>query len=271
MRIKLNHDCKVPSTKPGTQQILSWMWSLVVIVSLKFSLLTAGVPSTKQTKIFSSNIWWAITEGTHSALLELVGRARAWTSFCKNLHFSEPSRLSKLLCLEQLKALSQSSQVIVMHNLKVISLGHERFSTKDKARTHSSRWGLPGSRTRPAGQGRRKYSGSLGVPLSTWLAGLTQLTFLCPIICYKQVLTKDSPSFHEPTGWEGSAKELKVMGVQNKDPQLHSWLLMSIESGQGSRWYQSWQLCPERSLSGYLTTTSVPAQRAKEEEKALGH
>lgn len=30
---------------------------------------------------------------------------------------------------------SQSSQIIVIDSLKVISLGHERFSAKNKART----------------------------------------------------------------------------------------------------------------------------------------
>lgn len=43
---------------------------------------------------------------------------------------------------------SQSSQIIVIHSLKVIHLGHEKFSTKDKARNCSSRWGLSGSRIR---------------------------------------------------------------------------------------------------------------------------
>lgn len=52
---------------------------------------------------------------------------------------------------------SQSSQIIVTHRLKkkividglrVIRLGHERFSSKDEVRTCSSRWGLPGGRMR---------------------------------------------------------------------------------------------------------------------------
>lgn len=269
MRIKLNHDCKAPSTKSGTQQIPNWMWSLVVIVSLKFSLLTAGVPSTKQIKIFSSNIWWAITEGKHSALLELVGWDRAWTSVCKNLHFSEPSRLSKLLCLEQLA--SQSSQVTAMHNLKVIKLGQERFSTKDKARTRSSRWGLPGSRIRPAGKSRRKNSGSLGVSLRMRLAGLTQLTFLCPIISYKQALTKGQPFISWACWMGGFRGRAESRGSAEQRPPA-SLLVADVPwEWQRSKWYQSWQLCPECSLSGYLTTTRVPPQRAKEEEKALEH
>lgn len=32
-------------------------------------------------------------------------------------------------------------------------------------------------------------------------------------------------------------KEPKVMDVQNTDPWLHCWLLMLLESGQGSKSY----------------------------------
>ena len=75
-------------------------------------------------------------EGQHSTSLELTGPVLE-LPLVKTFISPSKQSLSKFLCLEQLA--SQSPQIIVKQSLKVISLGHESFSTKDKAGTCSSR------------------------------------------------------------------------------------------------------------------------------------
>ena len=58
----------------------------------------------------------------------------------ENLHFSKQSTQQ----VAGSGSASQSSQVTIIHSIKIIDLGHEKLCTKDKVKTCSSRWGLPG-------------------------------------------------------------------------------------------------------------------------------